>query len=99
MRPRSLIYAEILHFGLREIREAAHLGHAKQCEVEADHLHNVPTLFDEDNEERHIFYIKEEVQLYLDRLKQVETGPSGFTLARYEDLWAELREHCGMEGS
>ena len=39
------------------------------CRIEADHLHNIPTLLHEENEHRHEYYIREERGLYLQRLR------------------------------
>ena len=97
MANRNDVYLQILHFGLIAIRDAAHSGKSKYCEIEADHLHNIPSLIDEQNENRHDYYFGAERNLYAERLAQLaESELPGeahkFALQRYKDLWAELQK-------
>ena len=93
MRTRDEVYRDILHFGLLHIRNAGYSGDARSCEIEADHLHDLPSLIGEENELRHQYYYDQERTLYLERMAvQDSTGAerARFTLERYCDLWAEL---------
>ena len=57
MDERFAIYCDILYRGLINIRMAAQRGDLKQCEEEADHLHNIPHMLKEyDNEGLHDYY-------------------------------------------
>ena len=85
------IYLKILHFGLIRIRDAAHCGHVAYCEIEADHLHNLPSLISEPNEARHVYYLDSERTYYQERVDRSLPGLD-FTLARYADLWNRLDE-------
>ena len=69
--PRSRAYLEILTWGLLAVRDQAHAGRIHLCEIEADHIHNIPSLIGEPNEQRHLFYIVKERGLFLQRLKEV----------------------------
>jgi hypothetical protein len=84
-------YAEILEWGLLAIREAARAGKTKVCEIEADHIHNLPSLFHEANEARHHCYIVPERQGYIARL--AEHGDAEYAeeqLGLYKDPWKVL---------
>lgn len=69
--PRSRAYLELLEWGLLATRDQAHAGHARLCEIEADHIHNIPSLIDEPDERRHLYYINKERGLFLQRLGEV----------------------------
>src|SRR5437762_3525976 len=72
MQSRNQAYAAILHSGVLAIREGARIGKTKLCEIEADHLHNLPSLLDEPNELRHHYYFSQERRHYLKRLEELE---------------------------
>jgi hypothetical protein len=91
MQARQQAYAEILRWGLLAIREAAYAGKMKVCEVEADHIHNLPSLLDEPNEARHQCYIGQERSYYLDCLERL--GDAEYSAERkrvYEQPWKVL---------
>jgi hypothetical protein len=64
-------YLDLPHRGLVTLRAHAQSGNLELSRIEADHLHNIPTLLDEDNEHRHVYYIQSERGLYLQRLRQL----------------------------
>ena len=93
METRADAYLRILHLGLLLIREEARAGNARLCEIEADHLHNLPTLLHEPNDARHQYYIHEERSLYLHRL--IELNDPECTAQRkrlYEEPWKVLTD-------
>jgi hypothetical protein len=59
----------LLEWGLLIIREQARAGRMDICEIEADHIHNLPSLIGDPNEQRHKFFIGKERGLYLQRLR------------------------------
>jgi hypothetical protein len=88
---RQQAYAEILRWGLLAIREAAYAGKTKLCEIESDHIHNLPDLLNEANEARHHCYIGQERSYYVDRLK--ELGDEEYLAERtriYGEPWKVL---------
>jgi hypothetical protein len=89
MSDRDAIYLQILHHGLLRLRDAAVLGHTKYCAVEAEHLHNIPSLIGETNEHRHAYYFGQERVYYLERVDRSLPGLE-FTLSRYVELWERL---------
>ena len=70
-QPREQAYLDLLHRGLVMLRNFAHTGDVELCRIEADHLHNMPTLLHEDNEHRHEYYIQGERGLFLQRLREL----------------------------
>jgi hypothetical protein len=62
--------------------------------VEAEHLHNVPSLIGEPNEHRHDCYFNVERPYYLERVDRSVPGID-FTLARYGEIWERLAELRG----
>lgn len=68
---REQAYLTVLHHGLVMVRNSAYGGQIDLCRIEADHLHNIPSLPGEINESRHLYYIEDERGLYLDRLRKL----------------------------
>jgi uncharacterized protein (TIGR02996 family) len=71
VRSREEAYLDILHRGLVMVRNHAHADQMQLCQIEADHLHNIPTLLGESNERRHVFYLTAERGYYLERLQKL----------------------------
>ena len=90
MTERDEIYRQILHIGLNELRDAAVNGRIQYCAVEAEHLHNIPSLIGEPNELRHDYYFDAERAYYLERVERSEEIE--FMLGRYAELWQQLEE-------
>lgn len=100
VRPRERAYLDILHRGLVLVRNLAHAGQTRLCQIEADHLHNIPTLLDETNERRHVFYIVQERGLYLERLQQF--GATAYleqVTIWYSEPWRVLARAAGVTSS
>lgn len=98
MEPRQLAYMQVLEYGLVAIRNHACAGKIDLCEIEADHLHNLPSLVDEPNELRHKYYIVGERSFYLERLKKlgaVEYLES--MMSWYAAPWKVLASSAGVE--
>jgi hypothetical protein len=88
---RRHAYLHILKHGLLAIRESARSNNAKLCEVEAEHLHNIPSLLDETNERRHIYYAELERKSYMDHvLSHADPGYMSRTVDLYEKAWVVL---------
>jgi hypothetical protein len=69
--PRRQAYIDVLQFGFMLLRNfAADAGDIELCRIEADHLHNIPSLLYEENEGRHEYYIRGERGLFLQRLRE-----------------------------
>lgn len=98
MQAREKAYLELLHEGIVAIRNYACAGQIKLCEIEADHLHNLWTLFDQPNEALHLYYIEVERSCYVDRLKQMGAKEYlNFMKMRYSESWKVLASTAGVE--
>lgn len=96
-QPRLRAYLDLLHHGLVLLRNYTHAGNVELSRVEADHLHNIPTLLYEDNEHRHEYYIRGERGLYLDRLRRL--GAAEYLEQAgiwYSASWRVLAEAAGV---
>ena len=79
---RREIYLKIVYYGLLDIR--SHCDDRKQVFAQSDHLHNMPELLANlDNEELHDFYWNCMRQSYLS-----ECNPDRANM--FDDLWAQL---------
>lgn len=95
---RQGAYLEILHHGLLSIRNSAWSKRAELCGIEADHLHNIPSLFDEANEARHLYYIDAERAGYLESLQRL--GMTEYLKSshrNYDEPWRILASAVGFE--
>ena len=93
MQARQQAYLEILKWGLLAIRASAYDGKSQLCEAEADHLHNLPSLFEEHNEKRHHCYIVPERKEYLAKLERL--GEDEYLVQQtrwYAQPWRVLME-------
>lgn len=81
--PVAEIVTAILRTGLLRIRAIGGTGDASRCALEADHLHNLPTLLTNFTPELLRFYWEVERPDYLRRC------PEGYA-APFEELWARL---------
>lgn len=77
------ILAEILRTGLLRIRAFGWSKDAARCAIEADHLHNLPSLLTDYSEDRLRYYWDAERGSYLDR-SEVDLA------AQFEPLWQRL---------
>lgn len=70
--PRDRAYFDLLHRGLVLLRNIAHSGNVDLCRVEAEHLHEMPTLIGEGNESRHEYYLRATRERYLQQLRELQ---------------------------
>jgi hypothetical protein len=68
---RDKAYLNLLHCGLVMLRNIAHSGQIDLCRIEAEHLHEIPTLVGEPNERRHEYYLRGTRELYLQSLREL----------------------------
>jgi hypothetical protein len=73
----------IVRVGLLQIRNRASLGEARYCEIEADHLHNLPSVVREESRALLQDYYLRQRRDYLDRV-----DPD--IAALYSAYWAEI---------
>jgi len=93
MRSRKELYVELLGHGLTAIRGAAETGNLERCKQEACLLHNIPSLLDEPNFERHLYFLYAEKSEYLEWvLKTKDPATMSFVNAYYVPVWNELED-------
>ena len=98
MNPRQKAYLDLLAHGLVAVRNLAYGDRSELCGVEADHLHNIPSLLDETNENRHVYYIAKERGLYLDRLRQMGADNHLTQMMAWNNqAWLTLSSIAGVE--
>jgi hypothetical protein len=98
LQRRQQAYLDLLHRGLVLLRNSAHADRVELCRIEADHLHNIPTLLHEDNEHRHEYYIRGERGLYLQRLRELGAAEYVEQVAIwYSEPWRVLALAAGVQ--
>jgi hypothetical protein len=95
---RDRAYLDLLQRGLVLLRNFANADRGELCRIEAEHLHEVPTLIGASNEQRHLYYIKGTRELYLQSLRK--SGEAEY-LERvriwYSEPWRTLAAAAGVE--
>ena len=81
------ILAAILETGLLHIRSLAWSAKAVDCAIEADHIHNLPTLISDYSVEKLRYYWCVERLSYIDQIASDQ-------LAGWNPLWERLRRHA-----
>ena len=94
---RSEAYKHILAMGLLALRDRApRFNSSRLIEIEAEHLHNIPSLIDEGNLQRHLYYFNKERPSYIESLKNLNLPEySDPVLRTYLMPWEVLLENLG----
>jgi len=100
-KTRDEAYLKLLDFGLVWVRNLAWSGRIDLCQIEADHLHNIPSLIGETSEDRHTYYLDVERGLYLERLHALEVTEFVAEYLEQVDIlysgpWQVLAEIAGV---
>jgi hypothetical protein len=98
LSPRDLAYLDLLHYGLVQLRNFTRGGRLEFGPVEAEHLHEIPTLIGDPNESRHVYYLRGTRGLYLQQLR--ELGDEAYleqVAIWYTGPWRVLAEAAGVE--
>jgi len=95
---RDEIYLWILARGLDRIRGAASQGDHRHCEIEADHLHNIPSYIACGDSANHLYYLTKEVPFYLQQIDLKNEG-NQWLLGWYISVWQELEGLIPIDGS
>ena len=85
-------YRNLLSYGLIQLRDAAHEKRIEVCQIQAEHLHNIPSLLEEKNIERHLYYFEKERTFFLEKFRPLKTEVDTFCLARFEEAWEILEQ-------
>src|SRR4051794_849204 len=96
-QPRDRAYLELLQHGLVLLRNYAQAGRVDLCRVEAEHLHELPTLVGEVSELRHEYYLRGTRGLYLQQLRELGATDSLEQVSIwYTSAWQILAQAAGM---
>src|SRR5438067_2078010 len=79
----SEIVLKILETGLLRLRSLGWSGQADRCAIEADHIHNLPSLLSDFSPERLVYYWDSERPAYIAQLPEEQRGG-------WELLWQRL---------
>lgn len=86
-------YLAILRIGLENLRRYTLPENHSYLDAEIDHLHNIPSYYNETNIHRHFYYFCAEKNRYIERLSEMHTViETGRLVARYEPHWGCIRE-------
>jgi hypothetical protein len=79
------ILCDILATGLVRIRAAALSGDAERCQIESDHLHNLPRLLSDYTDEALAYYWEAERPSFVDR-------SAGASTEDFDGPWGRLKK-------
>lgn len=98
---RDEICLRIIKWGTQCIRDAAEEGAVKYCEIEADHIHNLPDYIRQGDSGHFGYYYVKQRPYYLEQLKQLDqsSGVIQQYLQMLKGLWAELEPLLDLEHS
>lgn len=86
-------YRRILQIGIVAVRDAAANGDIERCRVEAEHIHNIPSLIGEENVQRHLYYVSCERKAYKDWIAASGRADlQKFMTLAYSNAWREMDE-------
>jgi len=95
---RDQLYTWILQRGLEAICRAAEKGESDWCRAEADHIHNVPALIGNLDEQKHVYYLATERTDYVEWVQTVKR-PEVYEFVKnsYMPTWKELEKLAGWD--
>src|SRR5262245_4431673 len=97
LHPRDRAYLDLLHYGLVLLRNFSYGGRVELWRIEAEHLHEVPTLIGEANEHRHLYYLRGTRGLYLQSLRELGAPEYLEQVAIwYSEPWRVLASAAGV---
>ncbi|MCB9852855.1 MAG: hypothetical protein H6819_07145 [Phycisphaerales bacterium] len=97
MTTRDQLYCQMLTLGFVVLRQAVESGDSEWVEQEMELLHNVPSLIDESNIERHKYFLEKEKQRYEEwALSPGRDTQKSLMLTYYTPLWKQM-EALGEE--
>lgn len=83
------VVLDILYNAAVSIRFAGWKGNARYCGIEADHIHNLPSLLEYYAVEKLRYYLQVECPSYLEQLKEL----CGNSVRGYEQHWQRLEKY------
>ena len=91
MSELNALYSRVLGYGLISLREAVRCRDLEWAEAEIELLHNIPSLLDEANLERHRYFWFDEREAYIQWVNASERPiPKRRMRLYYEPVWQEM---------
>jgi hypothetical protein len=91
MNELNALYSKLVGFGLISLREAVRCQDLEWAEAEIEQLHNIPSLLDEPNVERHRYFWFTEREAYIQWVKTSgHEVPQRRMRLFYEPVWREM---------
>jgi len=90
MEALNVYYAKLLQVGLIVLRQAIWSSDREWAQMEVQHLHNLPSLINESNIERHRYFWFQERERYIEWASKKGGDPQSRMLTYYEPLWREM---------
>jgi len=90
MEPLNALYAKLLQAGFIVLRQAVWSDDQEWARMEVQHLHNIPSLVNEPNAERHKYFWNQERQHYIEWANRVGGEPKSRMMTYYAPLWREM---------
>ena len=81
---------EIIRWAVLSIRNAGWRGDAKYCAIEADHIHNLPSLLSDYQPDKLDYYLRIERPSYI---SQVREELSSVNAEAYQAQWQRLEQY------
>ena len=90
METLNALYARHLHLGFIVLRQAMDARDWEWAEMERQLLHNIPSLINESNIERHKCFWFTERQIYIEWASAAGPEPRSRMMTYYSPLWREM---------
>jgi hypothetical protein len=90
MESLNAYYAKLLQAGFIVLRQAVWSNDREWAQIEVQHLHNLPSLLNEPNIERHRYFWCHERERYMQWVTKRGGEPQSRMLTYYEPLWREM---------
>ena len=81
--------AQILSTAILSLRFNARQGNLKYCDIESDHIHNLPSLIERYDRDKLRYYLQSTREEYVGKLKQLNAGNPSV----YEEQWRVLEKY------
>ena len=98
MNELDSLYVQLLRIGLPALRNAAQNGDLEHCQVEAEHLHEIPSLIGEANLRCHLLYMNKTRGRYLEWASNCHRASVDELVDFwYSSIWSQISELLSME--
>jgi hypothetical protein len=86
----NAFYGRLLQVGFIVLRQAVWSNDPEWAQVEVQHLHNIPSLINEPNIQRHRYFWYQERGQYIEWVAKKGGEPKSRMLVYYAPIWNEM---------